>query len=275
MKKFLAFLDKLDRRIIFLVLLLAVILPFIFPLKLKLFISEPTRNAYDYIEKKLAPGSLTVLAFDYYATTIVECDPMALAVARHLFARGMKIITYSLIPDSANISMRIMNQAAKEMGKKYGEDYVILGFKSGSMAAIKSFCQDIPGTFPQDVYGKSISSYPLTRNLKNYRDIAFLFGVADNASLNFHIIMEASQYKIPVAGGCTAVSVPDLYVYLNSGQLIGLLGGLKGAAEYENLIHHPGTATVGMQAQSIAHFAIAFFIILANLVYFGRKKFLK
>ena len=41
---------------------------------------------------------------------------------------------------------------------------------------------------------------------------------------------------------------PDLYPFLDSGQLKGLLGGLAGAAEYETLIDRSGQATKGMSA---------------------------
>ena len=54
--------------------------------------------------------------------------------------------------------------------------------------------------------------------------------------------------------------------------MVGLLGGLKGAAEYEALIKQKGTATAGMDAQSIAHLLIVLFIVLGNIAYFISKK---
>jgi hypothetical protein len=57
--------------------------------------------------------------------------------------------------------------------------------------------------------------------------------------------------------------------------MLSLLGGLKGAAEYETLIgeHYPELkersqiATRGMDVQSIVHLIIIGFIILGNIVY--------
>ena len=63
----------------------------------------------------------------------------------------------------------------------------------------------------------------------------------------------------------------DAYPYLNAGQLEGLLGGLSGAAEYEKLIGVPGTATIGMDAQSIAHILIILLIALGNIAYFATR----
>jgi hypothetical protein len=70
-----------------------------------------------------------------------------------------------------------------------------------------------------------------------------------------------------MVSGCTAVSTPEYYPYLQSGQLRGLLGGMAGAAEYELARHErQGAATRGMDAQSLAHLFVAICIVVGNLV---------
>jgi len=52
-----------------------------------------------------------------------------------------------------------------------------------------------------------------------------------------------------------------------------MMGGMKGAAEYEILMEGTGTASRGMDAQSVAHGLIIFFILFANFFYLvGRRK---
>jgi hypothetical protein len=64
-----------------------------------------------------------------------------------------------------------------------------------------------------------------------------------------------------------------MYPYIQSGQLVGLLAGMKGAGEYEQLIEKPGLGLAGMAAQSSVHVAVIVFIILANVFYFiDRRK---
>jgi hypothetical protein len=41
--------------------------------------------------------------------------------------------------------------------------------------------------------------------------------------------------------------------YISSGQVVGRILGMKGAAEYETIMKKPGTATAGMDGQSFAH----------------------
>ncbi|MBN1593110.1 MAG: hypothetical protein JW941_07695, partial [Candidatus Coatesbacteria bacterium] len=55
-------------------------------------------------------------------------------------------------------------------------------------------------------------------------------------------------------------------------QLQGMLGGLSGAAEYEDLINRPAAAKSGMDAQSIVHILMILLIILGNIAYFGTRR---
>jgi hypothetical protein len=58
---------------------------------------------------------------------------------------------------------------------------------------------------------------------------------------------------------------------LRSGQINGLIGGLRGAAEYEILIGQKGKAVAGMDAQSATHIAIIVLVIMCNLFYFSSR----
>src|ERR1041385_5249961 len=70
--------------------------------------------------------------------------------------------------------------------------------------------------------------------------------------------------RVQMVLGCTAVMAPQQYAYLDSGQLSGLLTGMKGAAEYEQLLDAPGQGLIGMSGQSFAHLYILILVVLAN-----------
>jgi hypothetical protein len=83
--------------------------------------------------------------------------------------------------------------------------------------------------------------------------------------------------------GVTAVSAADYYPYVNSGQFTGMLAGMKGAAEYEQLVADRMAATNGewglrnrgieaMSSQTAAHLAIMAFIVLGNIAFFASKR---
>jgi len=265
------FLSTLDRRWIYVLIALSVGIPMVFPLKVPLGkVSAPSRRIYEFIEK-LPPDSVVWFGFDYYATTRAETEPGARAVARHLFRKGHRIVATSFITDGALISQTVMNALAKEEGKKYGVDYAILGYKAGGQIALKKVCDSIPASFPSDVNGRPLAELPILRNFRKGRDAAMAFTASDTRMFDYYAIVAATQYGVPVTGVSTAVMVPELYPYVNSGQILGILAGLKGSAEYEQMTNMPGEATRAMDAQSVAHLVMVTLIILSNIVYFSQR----
>ncbi|MCL5037934.1 MAG: hypothetical protein M1269_12610 [Chloroflexi bacterium] len=265
-------LANLDRRIIFLFVGLAVLIPIIFPLGLPNAVSQPVQNIYDFVET-IPEGSLVFISFDYGPSTKIECEPMALAVTKQLFRRNIKVVGWALWPEGASMARNVFDVTGKEYNKKYGVDYINLGYKAGGSITIKEIGEDIRSTFPQDVDNISIDKYSVMDGVKNYKN--FKLGVSVSAGvpgLREYIVVANSIFGVPIAGGCTAVSAPEMYPYLNSKQMVGLMGGLKGAAEYETLMNYVGDASKGMDAQSIAHLLIVLFVIMSNIIFFMQKK---
>ncbi len=89
--------DNMDRRWVYLMVALAVIIPFLVPMKFDISITPEVQSFYDAVDN--LPDSCTVmLVFDYYPSTAAECEPMAIVAAHHLFRKDCKIITLSNIP---------------------------------------------------------------------------------------------------------------------------------------------------------------------------------
>jgi hypothetical protein len=63
-----------------------------------------------------------------------------------------------------------------------------------------------------------------------------------------------------------------MYPFLQSKQLNGLLGGLKGAAEYEALVMKKAHAVSGMRPQSVVHVIIILFVIFGNVIYLTSRR---
>ena len=60
----------------------------------------------------------------------------------------------------------------------------------------------------------------------------------------------------------------DYYQYLQSGQIFGLIPGIKGAAEYESLSGFETTGLESIPYQTLSHAIILLFIIISNVGYF-------
>ncbi|RME21577.1 MAG: hypothetical protein D6800_11920, partial [Candidatus Zixiibacteriota bacterium] len=81
-----------------------------------------------------------------------------------------------------------------------------------------------------------------------------------------------SRYGITVVAAVTAAMVTTYDPYLTSGQLTALVGGLRGAAEYEQLIGHGGAGLRGMTAQTASHLYVILLILIGNIIYLRSRR---
>ncbi len=264
-------LASIDRRVIYLVIGLAVLIPFLIPMRLPINVSPPVQNVYDYIEA-LPEGSVVLMGFNFSPSTMPELHPMSLAVLRHCYSRKLKVIGMTFRYRIAIIVDNTMRQVAEEYGYEESKDYVYLGYKRDVEPVMLGIGEDISVPFPTDYLKRPISQIPMMNDIKNYNDIDLVIDFGSANTPEWWVGYAGARYHQTIAAGCTGVMVSGLYPYLKTGQLIGLIGGLKGAAEYEKLINKPEKAVLGMKAQSIAHIAIILLVILGNVAHLLSKR---
>jgi hypothetical protein len=268
----LARVEKIDRRYIFLVILLAILLPLIRPIGLPI---EPTRKVkglFDAIEA-LPEGSVVYFATDWDPGAAPEIYPMAQATLRHLFRRNMRVICATLWPTAGPLAENVLREIAAEYKKEYGKDFINLGFKEGREVVMVSIATDIANVFPVDLYGKETTSYPIMQGVKDFNDIALLLNISAGYPGTKEWLQQVQRrWNMKMATCTTGVSEPEYVPNFQSGQLVGLVGGLAGAAEYERLVGVSGTATRGMDAQSLGHLAIIALIVVSNVVFVIRTR---
>ncbi len=269
---------KMDRRWIFLLIGLAVFIPFLRPLRLPLTVTKPARDVFEAVEAIPPNGPPLLIATDYAPSTAPELDPMYFAMLRHCLSTNRKVMMLALYPQGAGMAQAGLDFVLPEFPDAVsGEDYVFLGYQPGVQAVVMSLGEDIRMVFPADAYGVPLDSLPMMKNVKNYDDIPLVVDLAGSSIPITWVIYAVTRYGQRLGVGVTAVSAAQYYPYLNTGQFVGMMGGLKGAAEYEKLIRKAGytdarqIATIGMDAQSIAHLVILFLIIVGNIAFFASK----
>ncbi|MDD3052292.1 MAG: hypothetical protein PHR06_14255 [Candidatus Cloacimonetes bacterium] len=265
--------SQIDRRVIFLLIFLGVAIPLIIPFGLPISVSENARLVYEMVENT-PRGSHVLFSFDYDPASKPELHPMAISVIKHCLRREHKIIIVALWPMGVSMAEDVMRRIQEEIPLKYGIDYVNLGYKAGGMVTIQAMGKNMRDIFPADMNRTPIEQFPIMNNIRNFDDIGFVFSISSgDPGIKQYVMVAKDKFGINTSGGTTAVSTPSILPYVNEQrQLYGLLGGLKAAAEYEKLINRPGTATSGMDAQSVAHFVIIAFIVIANVSYWSNRK---
>lgn len=272
-------LNELDRRWIFLVVGLAVIVATIFRLTFPEVPTPMVQAVFNKIET-LPRGSRVLLPFDYDPGSEPELQPMADAYVRLCAERGLKMYFIALWPLGQNMVDGVINRILRPDYPQltYGRDYVDMGFKSGGEGVIAVILTDIKKLYSTDARGTSIDSIPMMQDVRNIRGFDLILTVsAGYPGLKEWIQYAGTPGNIPVAGGCTAVQAPLLYPY-HPDQLVGLMGGIKAAAEFENLLvgAYPKfggdkarylTALIRMGPQTVAHIVIILFIIMGNVTF--------
>ena len=263
---------NIDRRYIFLLIAFSVVIPMLLKVVFPIFVTPQPKKVYDYIEN-LPKGSVVMMSFDYGPASLAELQPMAIAVLRHCFSRGLKVIGMALWNVGAPLGEEVFDQVATEYGRVYGKDYVFLGFRPGSTNVILRMGEGISGVFNTDSRNTPIQQIPMMKNIKTYDDIALVidFGAGDPGPETW-VIYAYGRYGEKIAAGVTGVIISQLYPFLQTGQLIGLIGGLRGAAEYETQVDKPAKATQWMSIQSIVHLVIIILVILGNVAYFTSRR---
>jgi len=263
---------KIDRRIIFGVIGLCTLLPLLYPVGLPIKISPEVREVYDYMEA-LPERSVFLLSIDFDPASKPELHPQAIALLRHAFRKNLRVVAMTLWVSGTGMADQLLTQVAQEMGKEKGKDYVFLGWSPGGTAVIINMGQDLYESFPSDYSGNPTKGQPVLDGVQSLKDVNYAISLAaGNPGVEAWYVFGKDKYKFELGGGCTGVIAPGLYPLLRSGQINGLIGGLRGAAEYESLIGKKGRAVAGMDAQSATHVAIIVLVIICNLFYFSQRR---
>ena len=268
------FLETLDRRWIFLTMGLLVLVPLLFPLSLPLSVSPPARSFYEAIEK-VPDGSTVLMSCDYDPSAKPELVPMTRTALRQLFRKNCKVVVTVLWDGGPGLVDNVLREVAAESGgrKQYGVDWVNLGYKEGREDVMVLMGQGIAHAFPRDYRGIDVTTLPIMHGVRDYSSFPLLVSISAGYPGTKEWVQQVqSRFHLRMVSGCTAVSAPEYYPYLQSGQLIGLLGGMAGAAEYEKLAGEKGAATRGMDAQSLAHVFVALMILAGNALQWSRRR---
>jgi hypothetical protein len=276
MRRFLEALLRIDRRWIFLFVGVAVALPLFFHSDLVIDVTPETQGLYDAVEA-IPPGSRVILAADYDPGTAAEIQPMTVTFLKHAFRRGLRVIIVGLWPQGPQQADLALAEAMKEPGVVarplvYGVDWVNLGYQSGNEVVIQRMGSDIPAIFPRDYRGRPVGEFPIMKGVRDLTSIAYIFNASagDPGTLQW-VQFAGDRFHVPIGSGSTAVQAPQVYPYWPQ-QLTGLLGGMKGAAEYEEITGFRGKGTVYMASQAAAHLVVILFIVVGNVAYFLTRR---
>jgi hypothetical protein len=283
-------LGQLDRRLIFFLIALSVLIPLLKPGWVNIPIKTTSHSEIVFEElNNLNKGDRVLVSFEYGASTKPEIHPMSVAVLQHLFSKGIKVYTVPLWPEGLMMAKYALKEVVESnlFNIKEHIDYVSLPYKAGGEIIIRGIATNIRSIFTQDVNNILLIDIPMMDGVNKVTDFDFVFDLSAGTPGNAEWVQFAcDEYNVPLSSGCTSIMVTDAIPYVESGQIRGILAGMPGAAEYEQMVFKylsdlrnseilnenasivPGKATSRMSAQSVAHLLMVIFIILGNISYY-------
>jgi len=284
--KLLENLAKIDRRIIYAVLFIVVTLPLIFPSVLKVTPMTPVNKLFAAVDAT-PDGKAIILDISYAPQIKAEVEPMAIAILRHAFKARKKVLVISLYVEMIGLATRAINQVVGEFNSiaetpadslMYGRDYVFLGWQPPPIVPMLGMGESITNIYVVDYYGNQTDTLEMMQYIRNYNDINILVSLSGSRIPISWVAYAQNRYGVPVGVGCTAVSGADFYPYYQTGQFTGLMVGMKGASEYEELVESTygvegrRVASEAMLSLTYAHLIIILFIVIGNIGFFFQRR---
>ncbi|MBE7557823.1 hypothetical protein HS125_02250 [bacterium] len=286
-------LESLDRRWVFLGVAVLTFGGLLLPFRLPQVPGETSISYYNALQN-LPPGSLVMISADYSPSTRPELEPMHRLTIYHALKNGHRVINIALWDVGVNQTALAMGWALAQLASegvhpRKDVDYLNLGFKAGGEVVMSQMGSSIPTTFRKDQEGRYIwenAEIPVVAGLHDMKDVDLLVTIsAGSPGINQWLAQVQKRYNVATVAGVTAVMAPELYTFYHSRQLLGFLGGLVGAADYEKLLGMtergdavglsilvPDFANRAMVAQSLIHYALVLVIIIVNVDFILRRR---
>ncbi len=272
-------LQRLDRRWVFVVMALAIVVPLYVPIGLPIEPSPMTKAAFAAVDE-LEPGDRVFVSLDVDPAATAELEPYYRAVILQLKRKHVKLAFATLWYQAPPLVERWLRETveapiADEGRYVRNDDFVYLGFREGRQNVMLGMGADLPRVFDgKTADGTPLDSIPWLRDVRGLGDFKLMVLVSAGApGAKEYVQYVQNRYALRMVAATTGVSTTDLAPYYQAGQLLGLVAGLSGAAEYELLVGHPATGVQGADVLNAGHLVVIAAILLGNVAFFaGRRR---
>ena len=201
-------LEKIDQRIIYVILILATVIPLISPLGIPISISEGSQNFFDMMDA-IPAGERVLFSLDYSVGGSPDVHPQAVALMNHLVEKGVGVVTISFWDVGPMFGEQLMKPYEAE-GYEYGVHFANLGYIPGGETAIKRFGEDVVESVSnKDFRNNELSSLPIMKGIKDTRDFAAVICYASgNPGIDEWVRQVQGPLDINFLAATVTVNVP-------------------------------------------------------------------
>lgn len=252
---------------------IAILIPALNPLGLPLMVGSMSHAWYDTVDSMPA-GSILLFDIGYGSGGYPSLGPGNIAAFHQMFDKDLRIVIMATALEGSMMYPLIMEgvQPESNYGAVYGEDYVFLGYIAGGQTAMAGVLGDLHALASKDYQGTSLSSLPLAAEVSGADDFDLVaYMTTAGGTAEGWVYQSYSQYGRPTIAGCLSMMTTSIKPYYDTGQLLGLMDGIKGAADLEFLTNHPGDAIISSDILSFTQTLVLIFILIGNVAFWMQK----
>jgi hypothetical protein len=231
---------------------------------------RPASKSFADAVKQVSPNDAVLVLVDYEPGGQEEMDPVAEAALYGLIARQARLVVLGLTPEGPAIAQQVIQRVAPA-GYDYGQHYVV-GYLAGEETGLVRVTTGLTTTVSQDfVRHEPLGTFAAAQDMTRVSDFRLVLIVGnDTARLERWItqLWSRTQGQPQVIVASSTVAGPLLRAYYDTRQVVGILEGVAGAAEYESVgLGHPARASHRVDPLLYGHLAVIGFVLLGNLAF--------
>lgn len=270
----LAKLDSWDSKVIHAAVIVVMAFALMRPMGIAIKPSTDTMKVYNLVDG-LSAGSIVFIGMDYSAAMVPEQQPALAAMIRHGWSKGLRFVAVGV---DSQMAGDLCDQAFGKVipdfpDKEYGVDWINVGYKPGYEVLMQKMLVNMDDAcMGTDSKGNSLKSYPIMSDFQTIKQASLVATFYSGETPSAYVKHICQPHNIPLVASSGTGAMATVMPLVSSGQVSGVLVGMKGAAEYEVLVSKPDDAVRGLDAQSLVHFLVVAFIILGNIGYYASGK---
>lgn len=179
----------------------------------------------------LPEGAPVLMVFDYEPALAGEMEAVAAPfVDRVLGLRHPRLTILSTSPTGAALAERFLGTTQVRHNYQLGLNYINLGYLPGGMTGVLSFAANPRIAIPSESW-----NLPPAQAVNRFADYAVVILITDQSETARVWVEQTYAYRNgrPMLVVSSAQVVPMIQPYLLSGQVNGLVGGLRGSTAFE------------------------------------------
>lgn len=216
------------------------------------------------------PDGAPVLAvFDYQPSTVGEMEATGSSLMNQLLLlKHPRLAIVSTSPTGAALAERFMSDALAARNYQRGTQYVDLGYLPGGLTGVYAFAQNPMAAMPLGADRSAVWQSAPLQGVTHLSDFAAVIVLTDSVDSGRTWIEQTALERgaLPMIIVSSAQAGPMFLPYVDSGQIVGLVSGLSGAAGVEQANGGlPGFVRRYWDAYSVGSLIAVALIVLGGL----------